>query len=168
VALARNARVITGLSDPARGTVTVTLLYRDRFGKRRKISPPTLSLNLPASTGGQTVGEPKLRIDSSAPSVRARALRGRRVALFLARDTQSDVSIIDSAAFVKSGRRYRALRNSAISVIKDSDPAAKLVPKSRVGILVKAGLRRTVRLCAANGQGVQPRLSRCAKAVVGR
>jgi len=69
---------------------------------------------------------------------------------------------------VKSGRRYRALRNSAISVIKDSDPAAKLVPRSRLGILVKAGFRRTVRLCAANGHGVQPRLSRCARAVIGR
>lgn len=168
VALARNARVVTGLSDPAHGTVTLTLLYRDTFGKRRKISPPTLALNLPASAAGQTVSAPKLRIDSSAPSVRARTLRGRRVALFLARDSQSDVSITDSAAFVKSGRRYRALRKSAISVVKDSDPAAKLVPKSRLGILVKAGLRRTVRLCAANGHGVQPRLSRCAKAVIGR
>jgi len=168
VALARNARVVTGLSDPAHASVTLALLYRDTFGKLRTIGPPTLTLNLPASPAGQTVSAPKLRIDSSPPSVRARALRGRRVALFLARDSQSEVSIIGSAAFVKSGRRYRALRNSAISVIKDSDPAAKLVPRSRLGILVKAGLRRTVRLCAANGHGVQPRLSRCARAVIGR
>jgi len=168
IALARNARVVTGISDPAHGSLTLALQYRDTFGIRREISPPTLMLGLPASAAGTTVQAPKLRIDASPPSVRRRSLPGRRVALFLARDSQSDISISDSAAFVKSGRRNRALGNDAISLIEASDPAAKLVPKSRLGILVKAGLRRTVRLCVANGHGVQARFSRCAKTVVGR
>ena len=170
VPLARNARVVTGISDPQRnsGSVTLSLVYRDTFGIPREISPPTLTLGLPASAAGETVKTPKLRIDASPPSVRRRSLPGRRGALFLARDTQSAISIIDSAAFVKSGRRYRALRNDRISVIDASDPAASRVPKGRTGILVEAGLRRTVRLCTANGHGVQASFSRCAKAVVGR
>ena len=168
VALARNARVVTGISDPARGSVTLELRYSDSMGIRREISPPTLMLRLPASRAGKTVSAPKLRVDTSAPSVRAHSLPGRRAALFLARDSQSDVSIIGSAAFVKSGPRYRALGNDAISVIDAGDPAASRVPKGRTGILVETGLGRTVRLCAANGQGVQARFSRCAKAVVGR
>ena len=80
----------------------------------------------------------------------------------------SGISIIDSSAFVRSGRRFRALRNDAISIVDSTDPAAALVPKGLTGIFVETGPGRTVRLCAANVRGVQAAFTRCAKAGVGR
>lgn len=168
VTLPRNTRTVTGLTDPQRGSVTLALAYRDTFNISREISPPTLMLGLPDSAAGTTVTVPKVRIDASPPTVRRRSMPGRRAVLFLAGDRQSGISLIDSGVFVKSGRRYRALRNDRISVVDAGDRAAKLVPKGRTGILVESRVGSTVRLCVANGQGVQAAFKRCPRAVVGR
>ena len=169
VTLAPGARTIEGLTKPGRLELSVRLQYVDSFGVEREITPRLDDVTLDSSQVGTTVTQPPVMVDASPPVVRPVRLRGRGYAMFVARDPQSSVESSEAAAYIRIGRRWRALPESAIATVQEDDPDSRYVPIGRTGFRVQSlrGGRHKVRLCVRNGDGVMATFGRCATTTVG-